>query len=56
MSTNKLLGRWSASTGAIEEVTISTGLSLDGSGNLTATGGGGGVTLAEARKVTSLRL
>jgi hypothetical protein len=40
MSTGKLLGRWSASTGAIQEVTISTGLALDGSGNLTATGGG----------------
>jgi hypothetical protein len=36
MSTAKLLGRWSAATGAIQEVTISTGLSLDGSGNLTA--------------------
>lgn len=38
-TTNKLLGRYSASTGAVEEITISTGLSLDGSGNLTASGG-----------------
>lgn len=55
MASGKLLGRYSASTGAVEEITISTGLSLDGSGNLTATGGGG-VTLAEARKVASLRV
>lgn len=39
MSTAKLLGRYSASTGAIQEITVSTGLSLDGSGNLTASGG-----------------
>jgi hypothetical protein len=56
MASGKLLGRYSANTGAIEEITISTGLSLDGSGNLTATGGGGGISLAEARKVASLRI
>lgn len=39
MATGKLLGRWSGGTGAVQEVTISTGLSLDASGNLTATGG-----------------
>lgn len=38
-TTGKLLGRWSASTGAIQEVTIGAGLSLDGSGNLTAAAG-----------------
>lgn len=46
-TTGKLLGRWSASTGAIQEVTIGTGLALDGSGNLTATATGavwGGIT------------
>lgn len=46
MATGKLLGRYSASTGAIQEITISTGLALDGSGNLTATGG---YTDAQAR-------
>ena len=55
MASGKLLGRYSASTGAVEEITISTGLSLDGSGNLTSSGGSG-VSLAEARKVASLRL
>ena len=39
MSTGKLLGRSTASTGAIEEITIGTGLSLTG-GTLAATGGG----------------
>lgn len=37
MATGKLLGRYSASTGAIQEITLGTGLSLDGAGNLTAT-------------------
>lgn len=41
---NKLLGRYSAGAGAPQELTISTGLSLDASGNLTATGGSGTVT------------
>jgi hypothetical protein len=53
LATGKLLGRYSANTGAVQEITISTGLSLDGSGNLTSTGG---ITLAEARKVASLRI
>lgn len=44
MSTNKLIGRYSSGTGVMEEVTIGSGLSLDGSGNLTATGSGGSVT------------
>jgi hypothetical protein len=42
--TAKIIGRYSASTGAWEELTISTGLAVDGSGNLTASGGGGGST------------
>lgn len=41
MSTNRLLGRTTASTGAIEEISIGSGLSLS-AGTLTATGGGGG--------------
>lgn len=55
MATGKLLGRYSASTGAVQEITISTGLSLDGSGNLTSSGGSG-ISLAEARRVASLRI
>lgn len=39
-ATGKLLGRFGAGAGDIQEITISTGLSLDGSGNLTAAGGG----------------
>jgi hypothetical protein len=41
MSTGKLLGRSTAGAGAIEEITIGSGLSLSG-GTLSATGGGGG--------------
>lgn len=43
MNTGKLLGRSTAGTGAIEEITIGSGLSLSG-GTLTATGGGGSST------------
>jgi hypothetical protein len=42
MNTSKLLGRSTASPGAIEEITIGSGLALSG-GTLTATGGGGSV-------------
>lgn len=38
MATARLLGRTTASTGAIEEITVGTGLSLS-AGSLTATGG-----------------
>lgn len=41
MATARLLGRTTASTGAAQEITVGTGLSLSG-GTLTATGGGGG--------------
>lgn len=41
MATARILGRTSASTGAIEEITIGSGLSLS-AGTLTATGGGTG--------------
>jgi hypothetical protein len=40
-STNKLLGRGTAGTGAIEEITLGTNLSLTGT-TLNASGGGGG--------------
>src|SRR5690349_20265418 len=40
MATARMLGRTTASTGAIEEITVGTGLSLSG-GSLTATGGAG---------------
>ena len=39
MSTDRLLGRTTASTGAVEEITVGSGLSLS-SGTLTATGAG----------------
>lgn len=42
MSTGKLLGRSSAGSGAIQEISIGSGLSLS-DGTLSATGGGGGV-------------
>lgn len=41
MSTGKLLGRGTAGTGVIEEITLGTGLSLAGT-TLNASGGGGG--------------
>ena len=41
MTSARLLGRSSAGTGAVQEITIGDGLSL-ASGTLTATGGGGG--------------
>jgi len=41
IGTNKLLGRGTAGTGAIEEITLGTNLSLSGT-TLNATGGGGG--------------
>lgn len=43
MATARLLGRTTASTGAIEEITVGSGLSLS-AGTLTATGSGGTVT------------
>lgn len=43
MSTGKLLGRGTAGTGAIEEITLGTNLSFTGT-TLNATGGGGGGT------------
>jgi hypothetical protein len=43
MATSRLLGRTTASTGAIEEISVGSGLSLS-SGTLTATGVGGGAT------------
>jgi hypothetical protein len=41
MATARLLGRTTASTGAVEEITVGSGLTLSG-GTLTATGGGTG--------------
>lgn len=43
MNTSKLLGRTTASAGAIEEIAIGTGLTLL-AGTLAATGGGGGAS------------
>lgn len=39
MASGKLLGRYSPGSGNIQELTISSGLDLDSSGNLTVTGG-----------------
>lgn len=44
MSTNKLIGRGTAGTGVMEEITIGTNLSLSGT-TLNATGGGGGIAI-----------
>ncbi len=44
MSTARLLGRTTASTGAIEEITIGSGLTLS-AGVLSASGGGSGITI-----------
>lgn len=49
MATGKLLGRTTASTGAIEEITVGTGLTLS-AGSLSASGG---VTLATLQNSTS---
>ena len=43
MATTRMLGRSTASTGAIEEITVGSGLSLSG-GTLSASGGSGTVT------------
>lgn len=53
MSTNKLLGRGTAGTGAIEEITLGTNLSLSGT-TLNATGSGGSADVSEANIVGSL--
>jgi hypothetical protein len=55
IGTGKLVGRSSSGTGSVEEIEVGSGLSLS-SGTLSATGGGGGISLAEVRKVASLRL
>lgn len=46
MTTARLLGRTTASSGAVEEITVGTGLSLS-AGALTATGGSDGLVLLE---------
>ncbi len=52
-TTARLLGRTTASTGAIEEITVGSGLSLS-AGSLTATGGSGGaLVFLEAHTATS---
>jgi hypothetical protein len=45
MNTGKLLGRTTASSGAVEEISVGSGLSLS-AGSLSATGGGGGGSAA----------
>lgn len=51
ISSSKLLGRYSGGSGDVQEITISTGLNLDGSGNLTVTGGGANAALSNLASV-----
>lgn len=53
MSTNKLLGRNTATTGAIEEITLGTNLSFSGTTLNAAGGGGSGTVTATAGSLTS---
>ena len=53
MSTNRLLGRGTAGTGAIEEITLGTNLSLSGT-TLNATGGGS-VTVEDVNLIIGMR-
>lgn len=53
MSTNKLLGRGTAGTGVIEEITLGTNLSLSGT-TLNATGGGS-VTIEDENLIIGMR-
>jgi len=53
MATNKLLGRGTAGTGAIEEITLGTNLSLSGS-TLNASGGGS-VTVEDENLIIGMR-
>lgn len=53
MSTNKLLGRNTATTGAIEEITLGTNLSMTGTTLNAAGGGGSGTVTATAGSLTS---
>lgn len=53
MATARILGRSTASTGAIEEITVGSGLSLSG-GTLSATGGTGTVTSFSAGNLSPL--
>lgn len=55
MATARLLGRTTASTGAIEEISIGSGLSLSG-GVLSATGGGGGSGTVTSVNISSTDL
>lgn len=55
MATSRLLGRTTASTGAIEEISIGSGLSLS-AGSLSATGGGGWTTGILFRNTSSTEI
>lgn len=58
-ATNKLLGRYSAGSGDIQEIAISSGLAVDGSGNITTKGDwetvySGSLTGAATYSITSV--
>lgn len=54
MTTNRLLGRSTAATGPIEEITLGTNLTLT-AGVLDATGSGGDMVLASAQTNSGLK-
>lgn len=51
----RLLGRSAGSAGDCQEITVGSGLSLSG-GELSATGGGGGISIPQSMAIASLRI
>jgi Concanavalin A-like lectin/glucanases superfamily len=52
----KILGRYSAGTGPTQELTLGSGLSVDGAGVITAAGGGGSYTDEQAQDAVGAML
>jgi hypothetical protein len=55
MATARMLGRTTASTGAVEEITVGSGLTLSG-GSLTATGAGSGAVTSSGLTMATSRI